>query len=98
MKYLVYASMMIEEGAGFLKMCKKCNSVYPLSEYRKQKANRDGLTTWCKRCLKEYHTERRRKQGIQVKNKNKAIEGFKIGSKCKKNIPISNFSRNKNRY
>jgi hypothetical protein len=68
--------------------------VRPLTEYRKQTANKDGLTVWCKSCLKEYHTERRRKQGIKAKDRNKAKDGVKICTKCERILPISNFSGN----
>jgi hypothetical protein len=34
-----------------LKVCTKCNILKPLDEFHKLKANRDGRTGGCKKCL-----------------------------------------------
>jgi len=37
-----------------MKTCKKCGVVKEFSLFGKQKANKDGLSSWCKQCTKEY--------------------------------------------
>ena len=36
------------------KVCPKCGRELPLSEFYKDKSNKDGLRTYCKECHKEY--------------------------------------------
>jgi len=35
------------------KQCTKCKEVKPLSEFYKHKAGKDGLTSYCKSCIRE---------------------------------------------
>jgi superfamily II helicase len=36
------------------KVCSKCGQELPVSEFNKNKTNKDGLQNMCKRCAKEY--------------------------------------------
>lgn len=39
------------------KVCSKCGKELPLSEFHKDKRSKDGLTSQCKDCVKQYHHE-----------------------------------------
>jgi hypothetical protein len=40
-----------------MKTCSKCKETKPLSEFYKHKKTKDGLSCWCKYCLKSYLKE-----------------------------------------
>ena len=44
-----------------------CNESLDVSLFHKHKQTKDGLGSWCKNCLKERETKKRREQGIQPK-------------------------------
>lgn len=37
------------------KVCKKCSRRKKVSQFGKQKACKDGLRSWCKKCYDEYN-------------------------------------------
>ena len=39
------------------KVCPKCNKEKPIKEFYKDKANKNGLNSWCKECTKEHNKE-----------------------------------------
>ena len=49
------------------KICVHCNESLDVSLFHKHKQTKDGLGSWCKNCLKERETKKRREQGIQPK-------------------------------
>lgn len=54
------------------KICKKCGVEKPLDEFSKDKKNKkDGRTSWCKECTKEYRKQynKQNKEKINAKNK-----------------------------
>ena len=51
------------------KFCKKCRIEKPLTEFRKQKASRDGLQYWCKICGNNAAQERYKKKTNKIKKK-----------------------------
>ena len=44
-----------------IKYCTKCKIEKSLSEFGKNKSKEDGLTYWCKKCLKKYREENKEK-------------------------------------
>lgn len=40
------------------KICSRCRTPKSISEFHTQKANRDGLNSWCKQCNSEYVAQR----------------------------------------
>jgi len=47
-----------------MKTCTKCGEMKPLSEFYKDKHSKDGLTSWCKACAREYRIANREKRRI----------------------------------
>lgn len=41
-----------------MKICSKCNGDKPESSFYKKKGYKNGLSSWCKSCEKEYHANR----------------------------------------
>ena len=37
------------------KTCTKCNQILPINQFIKQKINRDGYSSWCKKCVNKYY-------------------------------------------
>ena len=74
------------------KCCSRCHEVKPFSGFYKNKKTKDGRCSWCKSCRnaykKKYH-ERNRPPKKVVK------EGHKCCSKCKQELPFSEFHKNK---
>lgn len=52
-----------------MKTCSKCNTEKPLIEFHKNKARKDGVATYCKKCTSEYCQTPQKKQ--YEKNRNK---------------------------
>ena len=42
-----------------MKTCSKCLSTRPSDQFNKRKANKDGLTVWCKPCVSTYNKIRK---------------------------------------
>jgi hypothetical protein len=40
-----------------MKTCSRCREAKPVTEFGKRSAARDGLQSWCKPCVLEYHRE-----------------------------------------
>jgi hypothetical protein len=72
------------------KVCSKCHIEKPLTEFGKNKNNKDGMQNWCKKCKREYkYNKNSRKMRLQPK------DGFKICYTCKKEKPKSEFNKNR---
>lgn len=41
------------------KFCTRCDGWYPVTEFQIGRRNADGLTTWCKSCVREYSRSNR---------------------------------------
>jgi hypothetical protein len=41
------------------KKCTKCKAIKPLSEFNKERRNKDGLHVWCRECIKAYKAKYR---------------------------------------
>lgn len=66
------------------KNCSICNKEKPLNEFVKDKNKKDGVRNYCKKCL----NLSKRKTPIKLEAK----EGFKICSKCDKELSLSEFN------
>jgi len=49
------------------KKCVHCNELLDTSLFHKHKQTKDGLGSWCKKCLKQRSQDKRREQGIEPK-------------------------------
>ena len=49
------------------KICTHCNKNLDILLFHKHKFSKDGFGSWCKLCLKERSTEKRREKGIEPK-------------------------------
>ena len=75
-----------------MKKCCKCDIVKPLSEFNQQKQRKDGLTSWCKICVrnrcKEWYNENsekvKYKESKTRKSKRKWIHDIKTNNPCRK--------------
>lgn len=37
-----------------IKICSKCRKIKNIKEFYKNKSKKDGLSIWCKKCIKEW--------------------------------------------
>lgn len=49
------------------KICAHCSESLDISLFHKHKHTKDGLGSWCKKCLKQKAIDKRREQGIEPK-------------------------------
>lgn len=68
-----------------MRTCTLCGETKNETEFYKNNARIDGLSTYCKTCQKKYNDAR--------KNKKKIIVEHKICPICKKDLPISEFNK-----
>jgi len=47
------------------KICAHCNELLDISLFHKHKQTKDGLGSWCKKCLKQRAINKRREKGIE---------------------------------
>lgn len=66
------------------KICSKCNQEKTIDEFVKDKSKKDGTRNYCKEC----NNLQRRKTPI----KPKAKDGFKICTKCNKELRLTDFN------
>jgi len=48
------------------KLCKRCGRELPVSEFPKNKSALDGLFTYCKECVRNYHRAYRKKMHLEL--------------------------------
>ncbi|MFE1789575.1 endonuclease VII domain-containing protein [Streptomyces sp. NPDC059525] len=80
-------------GAG--KQCPRCGLVKPLEAFASNKAMRDGLQCYCRPCAAEYHQQRQKAKGKNVRPRVEAPEGYKYCRRCGEIKPHSEWDRNK---
>jgi hypothetical protein len=73
-----------------LKICHKCGSKKSISEFGKNKSNKDGFSHTCKECLKEEYLN---KPNIKHRKKHNPKPGFKVCTTCEEEKPLYYFSR-----
>ena len=71
-------------GSRLSKICTRCNTAKPVTEYSKRKGYKDGILSWCKDCQREYdrtwrkNMEPTKKKEVGRKNKLKQSYGITI--------------------
>lgn len=70
------------------RICTKCNNEFPATTeyFHVSKSSKFGLKSWCKNCANEHENEKRR---IKRELIPKTAEGYKICSKCNRELEIS---------
>ena len=67
------------------KVCSKCKRELPISEFYKNKSNKDGFECYCKKCVAEYDKTKKRKEQkkkVLKRNNDKTINTFgRVGRK-----------------
>jgi len=72
------------------KKCLRCNTVKSITSFNKNKSKKDGLSDWCKLCIKEYNKE------YNIKNKDKlAVKNKEWRDKNREIIAIKDKRRRK---
>lgn len=67
------------------KLCNKCNTTKDITEFRKDKSKKDGLTIYCKECLKQYENNPITKQNKkEYMKKYQGINKEKLSEQHKK--------------
>lgn len=83
------------------KQCPHCGKILPVSEFTKNKGNKDGLNRWCKNCDNEaQRTYYAKRQSVPKKEKNtvkitEVPDGYKICRCCGKLKPLSEFGKDR---
>lgn len=67
-----------------MRVCTICKRELDKSCFNKNKARKDGLTTYCKDCQKAYNSKRKLKPKINI--------AHKICTSCKQDLDINNFN------
>lgn len=85
-----------------MKICKRCKTEKPLTEFYKRKASIDGLTSPCKICIKEYESRPEirikriaRKKQWNIDNKEHAREYFKKFSTRRRELRMERYRNDK---
>jgi hypothetical protein len=78
-----------------MKLCSKCNTVKPITEYSPAK-NTKGEPIYrchCKDCMREYYLNMRRAKGVQLNKWYPVIDGCKQCTRCNQIKPINQFGK-----
>lgn len=51
------------------KFCSRCKTIKPLEEFKKAKSNRDGRSSWCKKCWSKYTTINQNREKANINNR-----------------------------
>ncbi len=78
-----------------MKKCSKCQEQKELSEFNKNKGNKDGLHHQCKKCKREIDVQYRNKKRQHNSENNIDYSGVMICCLCKEEKPKSEFNKNK---
>ncbi|MFH8290608.1 endonuclease VII domain-containing protein [Streptomyces sp. NPDC018059] len=78
-----------------LKRCARCREFKPREAFASNRALRDGLQCYCRPCAAEYHQERQKVKGKNVRPKVAAPAGHKYCRRCGEIKPHAEWDRNK---
>lgn len=101
-KYYSYEETHHKFGRVKQKRCRRCRKWQDESEFRKDRARKDGLRLYCKGCDTAYERKRRRKSGravrqyLRYEERHRTVRGVKekLCCRCKQWKYESHFSRN----
>lgn len=75
----------VDKNISSRKACKKCQRILPLEDFYRRKSSSDGLFNTCKKCLKVYNDDYRKKHWKKTQRYNRryyrAHRGKKGGKK-----------------
>jgi len=75
------------------KACKLCGEVKPLTEFWRRRASKDGLSHYCKSCMKR-KTKRRNQLLVERGFPEEKIPIERQCTRCKRTLPQTSFARN----
>ncbi|QES52697.1 recombination endonuclease VII [Streptomyces venezuelae] len=78
-----------------VKRCPRCGETKAREAFAANRAARDGLQAYCRPCAADYHQERQKAKGKNVRPRVPAPEGHKYCRKCGEIKPHSEWDRNK---
>ncbi|QKW05629.1 endonuclease VII domain-containing protein [Streptomyces sp. NA04227] len=77
------------------KKCSRCGRFLPRTEFASNRAMRDGLQAYCRKCSAEYYRQRQEAQGRSVRVKVPVPRGFKRCPQCEQVKPHAEWERNR---
>ncbi|CAM5568578.1 recombination endonuclease VII [Streptomyces spiroverticillatus] len=77
------------------KKCSRCQQMLSRDAFARNKASRDGLQAYCRKCWAEYYQERQAARGKIVRQKVEVPEGYKFCRTCEQIKPHSEWCRNR---
>ncbi|MFI0738473.1 endonuclease VII domain-containing protein [Streptomyces sp. NPDC021100] len=81
-------------GAAEVKRCARCREDKPRAAFAANRSLRDGLQSYCRVCAAEYHQERQKAKGKNVRPRVVVPSGHKHCRRCGETKPHSQWSRN----
>ncbi|MFV8127612.1 endonuclease VII domain-containing protein [Streptomyces syringium] len=76
------------------KRCARCQEVKPRGAFAANRSLRDGLQSYCRECVAEYHQQRQLAKGKNVRPRVAAPDGHKYCRRCEEIKPHSQWDRN----
>ncbi|WP_399495315.1 endonuclease VII domain-containing protein [Streptomyces sp. P9(2023)] len=77
------------------KRCSRCGETKPREAFASNRAMRDGLQCYCRPCAADYHQQRQKAKGKNVRPRVEAPGGHKCCRRCGEIKPHSEWDRNK---
>ncbi|MEW2577839.1 endonuclease VII domain-containing protein [Streptomyces syringium] len=78
-----------------MKRCARCRREKPREVFAANRSLRDGQQSYCKECAAEYHQERQKAKGRNVRPRMATPEGHKYCRRCGEIKPHSDWDRNR---
>ncbi len=67
------------------KLCRKCNELLPVDNFRKSPKIKSGYNSWCRSCENPY---------VKKQPSSNVVDGYKICKKCNELLPVNKFREN----